>query len=202
MNRRRGAAWLLCVPLMAAGSELAHAIAFRIVYPDAHVRLRELLATGHGYTSAMPLFLGFAGAIELVALASVVAAGGRRRGRDAVPPWAFALLPMLGFTLQEFLERLFVGAGFPWWMVLQPTFRIGLLLQLPVALVVFVVARLLLRVAERVGCALRSALRRPRLAGPHIAWAAAPASSPHIAVLATGHAGRGPPRSGFAAATA
>ncbi|HEY5058135.1 MAG TPA: hypothetical protein VII51_03870 [Gaiellaceae bacterium] len=187
---------------MAAGSELAHALAFHIVYPETHVRLRELLATGHGYTSAMPLFLGLGGAMELVALAAVVAGGVRHRGRDAVPPWAFALLPMLGFTLQEFLERLFVGAGFPWWMVLQPTFRIGLLLQLPVALVVFVVARLLLRVADRAGAALRTALRRPRLAAGRIAWAAAPFSPPHIAVLATGHAGRGPPRAALAAAAA
>jgi hypothetical protein len=187
---------------MVAGSELAHAIAFRIVYPDAHARLRALLATGHGYTSAMPVFLGFGGAIELVALATVAAGGVRHRGRDAVPPWAFALLPMLGFTMQEFLERLFVGPGFPWWWVLQPTFRIGLLLQLPVALLVFAVARLLLRVAERVGSAIRRALQRPRPAGVRLAWASAPVSRLHVAVLATGHAGRGPPRAVFAAATA
>ena len=57
MNRRRSAVWLLSVPLMIAGSELAHALAFRIVYPNAHARMRELLATGHGYTSYLPLVL-------------------------------------------------------------------------------------------------------------------------------------------------
>jgi hypothetical protein len=203
VNRRRSAVWLLSVPLMIAGSELAHALAFRIVYPNAHARLRELLATGHGYTSYLPLFLAVGTALELVALGTVIAGGSGRRGRDTVPPWAFALLPLLGFTFQEFLERLFVGAGFPWWMVLQPTFRIGLLLQLPVSLVVFLVARLLLRAADRVGTALRRVLHGPpRVAGERPDWTAAPVSPLRVAALAAGHAGRGPPRRARAAATA
>jgi hypothetical protein len=203
VNRRRSAVWLLAVPLMIAGSELAHALAFRIVYPNAHARLRELLATGHGYTSYLPLFLAVGTAIEVVALGAVVAGGAGRRGRDSVPPWAFALLPLLGFTIQEFLERLFVGAGFPWWMVLQPTFRVGLLLQLPVSLVVFLVARLLLRVADRAGIALRRVMvRPPRVCGASADWTAAPVSPLRLAALAAGHAGRGPPRRALAAATA
>ena len=37
---RRSLAWLVAVPLMLAGSQLAHAVAYRLVYPQAHERLR------------------------------------------------------------------------------------------------------------------------------------------------------------------
>ena len=47
---------------------------------------------------------------------------------------------------------------FPWWMVQQPTFRVGLLLQLPVGLVVYLVARLLLRTARAIGAVMRRPL--------------------------------------------
>ena len=63
----------------------------------------------------------------------------------------FAALPMLGFTLQELLERWLSGAGFPWWMVLQPTFRVGLALQIPFAIAAFLIARFAQRGAERAG---------------------------------------------------
>lgn len=49
MNRRRIAAWLLSLPLMVAGSQVAHALAYQWVYPQARVRLSALLSTGHGY---------------------------------------------------------------------------------------------------------------------------------------------------------
>jgi hypothetical protein len=47
---------------MVAGSQVAHVFAFRLVYPQAQVRLRDLLATGHGYMlrrwAFVPLLLG------------------------------------------------------------------------------------------------------------------------------------------------
>ena len=46
---RRGLVWGVAVPLMLAGSLTAHVLAYRLVYPEAHVRLRTLLATGHSY---------------------------------------------------------------------------------------------------------------------------------------------------------
>ena len=49
MGRRRLAAWLLSFPLMVVGSQGAHVLAYRLVYPNAHLRLGELLATGHSY---------------------------------------------------------------------------------------------------------------------------------------------------------
>lgn len=185
-------AWLLVVPLMLAGTEVAHALAYRLVYPQAAVRLQVLAATGHSYLSLAPLIFGIAGAIGLAGLLTNVVDAARRRGVRPVPPLAFGLLPLAAFTIQEFMERWLALGGFPWWMVLQPTFRIGLLLQLPFGLCAFLIARLLFRAARRVGVALRGA---PPLALP------APRSSWHVravlplraSVLASGHAGRGPP---------
>ncbi len=190
---RRRAAWLLAVPLMFAGSQVAHVFAYRLVYPVASVRLRELVATGHSYMDYLPFALGVCGAVVLVSLASVVVGGVRRRRHAPVPAWAFAFLPVVGFVLQELVERMAAGASFPWWMVLQPTFRVGVLLQLPFALVVFVVARLLLRVAERVAAVFRGEVPEPRRLADTLAWFAVVARPLRIAVLAEGHAGRGPP---------
>jgi len=195
---RRGVAWLASIPLVVAGSQVAHWLAYWIVYPEAELRLRDLLATGHGYmlgpVGFLPLVLGAAGALELLAIGWAVVCVARRCPRAPVPAWAFALLPLAGFTLQEFLERWLAGLSFPWWMVEQPTFRIGLLLQLPFALVAFLLARFLLRVADVVGSALREILqRRLRLADVGVKWSVQDVCSPRGAVLAGCHASRGPP---------
>jgi hypothetical protein len=185
---------------MVAGSQVAHVFAFRLVYPQAHVRLRALLATGHGYMVGYPAFLpllsGVLGGMVLLGALWGISCDLRRVGRGAaVPAWAFGLLPPLGFAIQEFLERWFMGVSFPWQVVLEPTFQVGLLLQAPFALVAFLVARLLLRIAERVG----RVLGRRREGGPRRpVWVGAPAPSgplfvPRVPVLAAGHAERGPP---------
>ena len=147
----------------------------------------------------MPVVLGFGAAVEVAAFASILTGTVRRRRYDTVRPWAFALLPPLGFVIQEFLERWFAGSSFPWWMVQQPTFRIGLLLQLPFGLAAYLLARLLLRAADRVGKVLRGAFEGPRLEARTPGWPAFGFSPPRVAALAGGHAGRAPPPS-FAAA--
>jgi hypothetical protein len=201
VKRRRVAVWFISAPLMLAGTQVAHVFAYRLVYPNAQVRLAALLATGHGYmvggasgyAGYLPLVLGLGGALELVAFGCVVAAKLRGRAGGQVPPWAFALLPLLGFCLQEFTERWLSGASFPWWMVLQPTFRVGLLLQLPFALVVFLLAGLLLRVADRVA---RRLAGHPLPRGLPVelgGWIARAVWPPRPAALAAGHAGRAPP---------
>jgi hypothetical protein len=192
MSCRRAAAWLLALPLMVAASQVAHVFAYRLVYPEAGVRLHALLVTGHSYMTLWPKLLAMGGALELAALVSIVVGNVHRRRSTPVTPWAFALMPPLAFVLQELLERWFVSGSFPWWMALQPTFRIGLLLQLPFALLAYLLARLLLRVADRVGKALRLN-RQPRRRGLSPRWHPVLLRSPRIAVLADGHAGRAPP---------
>jgi hypothetical protein len=148
---RRGLAWLVAIPLMLAGSEAAHVLAYRFVYPQAHVRVLALALSGHGYLSRLPLVLGAAVAVAFLSL--VVAACDAARGRTmrALPAWAFAVLPPLAFVVQEVLELSLHTGTLGWRAALAPTFLPGIALQLPFALAAYLGARLLLRAAERLG---------------------------------------------------
>ena len=159
---RRSAALVFAIALMFAGSQVAHALAYRLAYPELHVRVRMLALSGHGYMGYMPLVLGLVSAVIAVLLAWTVVDAARGGEPRPVPAGLFAALPVLGFTFQEFIERYLHGAGFAWWMVLQPTFRIGVLLQLPFGLAAYLVARFLLRIAERLGGALAARAHPPR----------------------------------------
>lgn len=171
---RRSLAWLVAVPLMMAGSQAAHVLTYRWVYPVAHVRLHELVASGHDYMSLMPLALGIAGAATALSLALSAVDAARGRRQRALPAWAFALLPLVAFTVQEHLERWLSTGVFPWHAAAEPTFLPGLALQLPFGLLAYLVARLLLRAAERVGRSL--ALAPPPTAPPALGALVAPAS--------------------------
>ncbi len=128
---RRGLAWALTLPLVLLGTEAAHALAYDVVYPQAHARI--LLQTGHGYLDWLPLALALAGAVALAALC--VAAADAARGLPArdLPAWAFALLPPATFVIQELLELSLHTGRFGWHALLAPTFLPGLALQLPLA---------------------------------------------------------------------
>jgi len=186
---RRSVAWLVAVPLMLGGSQLAHALAYRIAYPQAHVRMLRLLATGHAYFSWLPFALAVSSACVLVSLACAALDAARGRRAHAVPAPAFALLPPAAFALQEVLELSLHTGAFAWRAVLAPTFIPGLMLQLPVAVLVYVTARLLLRAAERIG----RAFARPRLTLRPAALRA-PAAAVVVALLSPGAAlARAPP---------
>jgi hypothetical protein len=189
---RRGLTWLVAVPLIVAGSQAAHALTYRLVYPGTPFRARALLATGHGYLDQLPLVLGLGLAIAVVALlAAVVDATRGHRARE-LPAWAFGALAPLAFALQELLELSLHTGTFAWHAVAAPTFVPGMLLQLPFALLAWLAARLLLRAASRAGRAL--AVRPP--AGRLVSAAStAPvaATLPRARVLASRLAKRGPP---------
>lgn len=192
----RIAVWLLSLPLILGGSEVAHWAAYRVVYPHAGVRRAELAETGHGYLTQAPQAIAVAVAMAVVALAVRVAT--RRRGetgeRSALAPFLpFAALPALAFALQEHLERLLHDGALPLDTATAPTFATGLLLQVPFGLVAFGLARLLLRVADRIARVGRTA--PPRAPAPAAA-APAPASVvlvPGASPLALARGLRGPP---------
>lgn len=191
---RRSLAWVVAVCLMLAGSQAAHVLAYMWVYPQAGVRVRELLETGHSYMDLMPLVLAVCGAAMLVSLLVSGFDAARGRRQRSVPAWAFGVLPLLGFALQEHLERWIASGAFPWHAAAAPTFLPGLLLQLPFGVVAYTAARLLLRAAERLGQTLAA---RP-LAGswPRSATGTvAPVSValPLPSLLSCGLAKRGPP---------
>jgi acyl-CoA synthetase (AMP-forming)/AMP-acid ligase II len=201
---RKCIAWLVAIPLMLAGTEVAHFLAFRFVYPNALERSLALQQSGHGYFSWLPAF----GGIALAVLLSAVFWHGRNarnaQGRSTghTPLSRFAILPPLAFALQEHLEAL-IHTGSISGVVVSPTFMIGLLLQLPVALLSYLVARLLLGAAERVGRALAD--RPATYPAPPLcespSWFTLTVWPLRSAVLADGHAGRGPPVAGLRLAT-
>ena len=193
---RRSLAWVVAVCLMLAGSQAAHVLAYMWVYPQAGVRVRELLETGHSYMDLMPLVLAVCGSLVLVSLLVSGVDAARGRGQRSVPAWAFGVLPLLGFSLQEHLERWIATGALPWHAAAAPTFLPGLLLQLPFGAVAYAAARLLLRAAERLGQAFAARplpCPWPRRAAGTVVPAAAALPLPSL--LSCGLAKRGPPLS-------
>jgi hypothetical protein len=191
---RRSVAWLSALPLILAGSQVAHVIAYRLVYPSSHVRLHELVSTGHDYMEQMPLVLGIGGAVASLSLLVGIADAARGRRLRALPAWAFAALPLLSFTLQEILERSLHAETFVWRAVESPTFLPGLLLQLPFALLAYLIARLLLRAAEEAGRRLAAVRPTARVVRALVPRPASDIRSARANPLALRLAKRGPPR--------
>jgi hypothetical protein len=102
----------------------------------------------HAYLAHIPQIL------LIVALAGLVLGGVGER-LDAPRPLFFVVVATTTFAVQEHLERLVHGAGLPM-LLTTPAFLVGLLLQIPAALVAWLVARWLLAAVRE------SPLRRPR----------------------------------------
>lgn len=191
---RRSLAWLVAIPLMLAGSQVAHMLAYRIVYPQASVRLQVLVETGHSYMSALPLVLGVAGSIVVLSLIASAFDAAQGRGVRGLPPWAFAFLPVAGFALQEYIERWLDWGFFPWYAAEQPTFVVGVALQIPFGALAYLAARLLLRAAKRLGRRLAPVLPpRSRIAFEPLPVPGAQSLPPLPSLLSRRLGRRGPP---------
>jgi len=167
-------------------------MAYDIATIGSSQRAHLLQETGHGYLTYLPLGLAFATAIVALALVSEarLAAAGSAARTPAL--WSFAALAPLVFVCQEHFERLLHDGVFPWGAVAEPTFAIGLALQLPFALLAYLVARLLLRAARSMGRLFARPIRAPVPdSGSH--WHAAVVAPLRRAVLSLGYATRGPP---------
>ena len=194
MSRHR-LVWLLTVPLAVAGSQLAHALGYWLVTPDADRRTLLLAATGHGYYAYLPLALALGSVFVGLALAAEVrhlVAGRSRRGAAGPSAMTFAVLAPAIFCFQEHFERLVHHGGFPWSAAFETSFVVGLLLQVPFALAAYVVARLLLGAARSVARWL-SAPRRRRAAAAIEVRRRSHVFSPRVPALALGYGTRGPP---------
>jgi hypothetical protein len=192
---RRALAWFLSVPLIGAGVEGGHWLIYRLVYPDPSVRAQVLAQSGHHYLSYAPFFFAVAGAVMACAFGSRVFS--RAHGSDGGAA-RVSLLPFLAaapaaFALQECLERLFAGS-WPLVAAFDPTFLPGVALQLPVALFVFLLARWLLRAADRLRLlVLGPGTARVILVPQFAAARTGPIDLPSPAALAVGFGERGPP---------
>jgi len=191
---RRGLTWGCVLPLIVAGSQIAHGLAYWWAYPMTDVRVAILMRYGHGYLAYAPIALSFLGALELLALVALVVervGGGSHR---RLPLWVFLWLPVVGFVVQEFAERWFAVGRFPWWAVQEPTFLRGLLLQIPIGVAGYLAARALIGAVGVVAAFVR---RESDLvfATPYQVAVDATRSCvlPRRAPLAGGAAGRAPP---------
>jgi len=139
--RRFALVLCLTAPLTAVGTLVAHAVAYRL--------LRAPSEGVHGYLAHLPQLLTVLALPVLLALA----VAGRSRAPKA---WPFAAASVAAFVAQEHLERLAHTGELPL-LVDRPVFLLGLVLQVPFAIVAWLVARALIRVA---GSSSRRSLRR------------------------------------------
>ena len=158
-------------PVLAAGVLVSHALAYRITATPTE-RFHAYL----GHAPQVLLLLTFFG---------IVLGGVGRRG-TAPAAHVFPLVAVTTFALQEHLERIVHGGSFPV-LVTSPAFVVGLFLQIPVALVAWVVARWLLAAAGD-AAPLRRTLR-PQFDLPLVAVPAAALGS----TKPPSARGRGPP---------
>jgi hypothetical protein len=152
---------------------------------------------GHTYFGSTPVLI--AALITVLAAGLVLCVGEGLRGGTArltPPALLFALLPPLGFVVQEHVEDLVLSGSISGDLIAEPTFLAGLALQLPFA----VVALLLCRGLYALGYGLGSFLAR-RLAvstrvqslAPPVHRRPAPVTLIPPSVLALGHGSRAPP---------
>jgi hypothetical protein len=190
---RRALAWPLVVPIALAGLVVGHAAAYRIVIPDAAARARELAQTGHGYSEHVPILLGLCSALLLVAFARRVAAAFYGTGSLPQLPGALALLPPIAFVVREYVERAIHQGDLLPALAVDPTFVVGLAIQIPFGVLAFLLARWLGDLAAIVGRRLAATLR-PRFLRP---VGRRPVSLrfdvPRVPALAHGYGDRGPP---------
>lgn len=189
---RQRLAWMSTAPLMLGGLFAGHWLGYRLAIPDAHARADALAHSGHGYLGSAPLALTTCALVLLTALVFRGLAGFRGQPMRAAASPAIVLLSPAAFVVQEHVERLVHSGQMPWTAALQPTFLVGLALQLPFALAALLVAWALDSAAHAVGRAL--AVAPPRLpASVLVTRPASVVAAPLPAGLARGYGERAPP---------
>jgi hypothetical protein len=193
---RRRAVWVISLPLVVASWLGAHCLAYWLVSPAAEHEMGLHAEHGHAW-------LGYTPAVAIWGLAFVVGglvlcvSAGLRGGRPMRPPVRlFTLLPPAAFAVQEHAERLIASGSIPHHLIIEPTFLLGLALQLPFALVALLLTCALCAVGVGLGRVLNGELllaRRLRLRLPTLLRRPASVTLVGPSVLALGRGPRAPP---------
>ena len=168
---RRSLTWLVTLPFAAASVLLGHALAYRLTGTP--------LGNVHGYLEHVPQVVFILVSVALLGLA----ADTRARRQSPLP---LAALAAVSFAVQEHLERLAHTGHVPF-LLASPVFWLGIVLQAPLAIVIWRVSR---RVSEDL--AGRVPTRLPRLARLPLLLAP-PAPAPVVVRRGVPRRGRGPP---------
>ena len=185
--RRNRVAWLVSLPLSAGGMVLAHELAWQSAGHGAEAE------AGHGYLRYLGVFAALGAAALIVAATTqlVRAVGGGDMAR-APAAWVFAVVPVVGFVLQEHVEHLVAHRELEVSHFLSTPFVLGLALQVPFALVALLAARIILGFVQGLARTICTALTLSR---PELVRIIVPLSTdlPLRPALALRHAGRAPP---------
>jgi hypothetical protein len=187
---------MVALPLAVASWLGAHCLAYWFVAPAGEHQMGVHAESGHAYLGYTPAILIWGLALVVAGLLLCVGHGLRGRRPSRPPLRLFALVPPIGFTVQEHLERLIGTGGLPPDIVLEPTFLVGLALQLPLTLAALLLAHTLSGAGFTLGRMLAPKLAPLR---PHRVTPASPQRLPAAAtpigppVLALGHGPRAPP---------
>ena len=127
-----------------------------------------------------PTFIGPLGALLILGVVWLL------RRRAFRPIW-FLLLPPVGFAIQELAERFSAGPE------VEPSFIATVLIQLPFALLAFLVARVLLTAVRRIVHVLTVGPPRPRPRVVIPAWPIPRLLIPSLWATPGAHPGRAPP---------
>jgi hypothetical protein len=195
--RQRRAAWLVALPVATASWLNAHCLAFVLVPPASGEHMNHHAQGGHTYFGSAPVLIAALVTVLAAGLVLCVSEGLRgSKARLGPPALLFAVLPPLGFVVQEHIEDLVRWGSVSPGLITEPTFVTGLALQLPFAVVALLLCRGLYALGYGLGRFLaRQLALSPRLHSPAPWVHRRPARVTLIppSVLALGHGSRAPP---------
>ena len=139
----RARAWLVIVPILLVGSEFGQWL-LDLFAPASYKGADVWDRAGFGLR-LVPLLIA-ATAVLIVAGMLLLS---RKASSASFPRRVLAAAPLFVFAVQEHLEYLLGGGARPWSVDMSWAFWAGLLLQLPLIVVSYLVARVLIRVAVR-----------------------------------------------------
>jgi hypothetical protein len=186
MSGRRSIRPSVVLGLALGGVLVGHTLAYRLLLPDAHARTLELARSGHGYLSGV----NAVGVVAAIVALCVLILGRLLRSEEADTwsiLWRLVAFQMAAFTSMEILERLASGAGSSRLLLVL---AVGLPVQGIVAAVIALLARFLLRVADRIASMASRPLDRTR---PELVVAAPRDVAPAIRPITGAPPGRAPP---------
>jgi hypothetical protein len=187
--------WLLSLPLAAIGWIAGHSLAYVLVAPHGAHREQLLAETGHGYlVVAPPLIAACAITVLFAGLALAIGDGMRGQARARAGRWPVALVPPVGFAVQEHLERIIELNAVPLGVALEPAFLVGMALQLPIVAAALLLAHALLAFGHALGrrAALAPATSPPAPSPLRLLTVREPVLT-RPPILAGGHGQRAPP---------